>query len=1824
MASIFTKDTLPGIYNDDFNDSDGYHQILFNSGRSLQARELTQLQSMIYEEMGRFGSNIFKEGSAVSFGGCAINSNYSYIQVETVTNGSFEDITVGSIFKGPAGNELVAKVISVHPISSISGSTTFTTNTLYVSYINNDSVDVSSEVPSFNPGEELGELGGNGISFTIHELGQDGATSPVGKGVRIDVDQGDFFVLGRFVHTKAQSIIISPYNQVISGTTIGFKVIQEVITVNDSNALYDNSGGGINSASPGADRYRIQLELTEKSSVTASDTFVFVAEVENSKIVEKVDTLDSYNKINDVLALRTNEESGDYIVNPFTIDFDSADADNLSLTISSGIAYVNGYRVENSSPVELIVPRSSGNVEVINNDVVPVSYGNYVLASSLNALPFLDNAPVQIYDSNNTEIIGECCIRGVETSGNEFKVYIFNIEITPGKSFSNATNLGITSNDDITLSTGTAGIVFETTNNDLLFPTSRPRPESFSDIIIITQRSQGSDGLLEGNVSNQITGMPVLAGAGSLTYTNTSLWIVVPNDGAEPAFVPTTVTLSGDSKSVTIEDPAILSKGYTVLYYLRDSNPSQKIKTLTTTTSNAVSVTNGVADLGIPDVFQIDTCFLAGSTTDVSERFILDDGQRDNFYDNSKLILKGGETDPGSIDVTYQYWARSNPSGAFYSPENYAGGTYGNIPDHVLQDGTTVSLRNFLDFRPDKDGNTFSNISYLPQNGTSIDADIAYYLPRADKVLMTQEGDLQVLMGQQSKDPQLKTTPNNSLELYQVLMNANTIDGDDVQIKPIEHKLYTMADIAQLDDELEDLREYTEFNIAELKAYHTPALDQNGDERPNSGIHVDGISDQSGAATDNDDYSAAIDPENNLIRPKVDEDNIRLIQDVNYGTQDVVKKGDNVYLNYVDEQWKYQDQASRTVKVNPFGMVDNVGVIKLSPSTDEWKESKEEAIRAISGASKLDVNQAFLWNNWQWNWKGRNATDVWSSLADTTNFGSGTRVRQRLIRNDLYNSSRTRRRGAGGHVRRVISSETLRMNIGGRYIDLALIPWIRSRTIFFHAKGLTPGTKFTPFFDGKDVSAWCKEETTFQTYSERTSDLGEGNQNTQSSITAHPDGAGELISNENGEIIGSFFIPNIRPEYYLRRRFGRRRIKNNYLRFRSGVREFKLLDINENNWSKANSKAFTYYTVMGALNNKSSNVLSTRGYRAVSPLSLGHAGFPSTYSPQELRNVLNQQTASWANTGIFEPQISGQYGPSTDFLNEASMNNLDTDGNMSKVLSDYINVDNKQYAGSTILPVLLQQNPLSQTFYVDNQFGLVLTKISLYFKNKDSGNLPVSVHLRPVVDGKPSVTDIVPDSHVYKNPSEISIPVESSDFNNITEIQNDFETIFEFEEPVFLQPWTNYAIVITSQSSQYELFSAKTNESVLGSAGQGVTTQSGNGSLFLPQNGVSWLESKNQDLMMKLTRAKFNLTGGTLMLKNSPLPRRGILNDPIRLVSGSSLVYVKTPCHGHAVGDSVILSGCLSVGNITDVDLNGTHIITAVDIHGYQFDCGTSATSDITGGGDACVTTINSIFDVANPNIESIIPNFSSLDFSAKFVTGIHISETDTALRGRSNNTGDSILASSFEKITPDQNIEFNYPRAIFHPEFATTASGVNSGTPGNTESVYIKADFKTSNDYVSPIIDLQRCSLTIAGDCIDDPVITNHIFPVNETEPSGGTTGSKHITTPITYEIPGVGLEVTAEVSVPANANIDFYYRVASSDQNINDLNWIQQSPVEPIPNQSTGQTSARWLVGGTSGTMNSFQQSQTKFVMRGTGEAPTIGSQYGKGGIVTRVFAQ
>jgi hypothetical protein len=82
MAINFNADP----YYDYFDETKNFHRILFKPGVAVQARELTQLQTSIQNQIKRFGDNIFKEGTIVHGGERAYDRNYEAVKLQASYN----------------------------------------------------------------------------------------------------------------------------------------------------------------------------------------------------------------------------------------------------------------------------------------------------------------------------------------------------------------------------------------------------------------------------------------------------------------------------------------------------------------------------------------------------------------------------------------------------------------------------------------------------------------------------------------------------------------------------------------------------------------------------------------------------------------------------------------------------------------------------------------------------------------------------------------------------------------------------------------------------------------------------------------------------------------------------------------------------------------------------------------------------------------------------------------------------------------------------------------------------------------------------------------------------------------------------------------------------------------------------------------------------------------------------------------------------------------------------------------------------------------------------------------------------------------------------------------------------------------------------------------------------------------------------------------------------------------------------------------------------------------------------------------------------------
>ena len=163
-------------------------------------------------------------------------------------------------------------------------------------------------------------------------------------------------------------------------------------------------------------------------------------------------------------------------------------------------------------------------------------------------------------------------------------------------------------------------------------------------------------------------------------------------------------------------------------------------------------------------------------------------------------------------------------------------------------------------------------------------------------------------------------------------------------------------------------------------------------------------------------------------------------------------------------------------------------------------------------------------------------------------------------------------------------------------------------------------------------------------------------------------------------------------------------------------------------------------------------------------------------------------------------------------------------------------------------------------------------------------------------------------------------------------------TVVEFDEPIYLTSGEEYAIVLSSESVNYNVYIAETYNFVIGSREDKVSRQPAAGSLFLSQNGSTWGPAQSKDLMFELDRAEFDASDA-LVLDNAPLPKVTLGTDPLETTSGSVLSRSITKDHGFSLGDDVAISGVANaIGGVAASEFNGTFDIKSVNWDGYTIE----------------------------------------------------------------------------------------------------------------------------------------------------------------------------------------------------------------------------------------------------------------------------------------------
>lgn len=389
-------------YYDDFDEDKNFHQILFRPGLSVQSRELTQLQTIIRDQIKKFGDHVFQQGSIVipgnsfvDYSGTSIKLQDEYLGTPIDVSLFLDKIIVGATTGVRAVVRAVAAITDSDP------------NTIIVNYLQAGNNGQSI----FDEDEEIYVEENISIKALL-------ATDPYSESTMVFINDGVYYVNGNFVKVLKQTLVLEKYTS-SPNCHVLLQIIESIVTPDDDQTLLDPAQGEPNYAAPGSDRLKIELKLTSLPiGSEISDDYVEIMRFEEGTLVYHAVNA-KYSELEKSLARRTYDESGDYIVsgfNPSLIEHlkqtktkglylaPKGDKNKFVLKLTSGKAYINGFEKEQIATTNISIDkaRTPDHIKYKESAVTP-SFGQAIYITDLVKMPNISNhETVNLYNSSNT------------------------------------------------------------------------------------------------------------------------------------------------------------------------------------------------------------------------------------------------------------------------------------------------------------------------------------------------------------------------------------------------------------------------------------------------------------------------------------------------------------------------------------------------------------------------------------------------------------------------------------------------------------------------------------------------------------------------------------------------------------------------------------------------------------------------------------------------------------------------------------------------------------------------------------------------------------------------------------------------------------------------------------------------------------------------------------------------------------------------------------------------------------------------------------------------------------------------------------------------------------------------------------------------------------------------------------------------------------------------------------------------------------------------------------------------------------------------------
>lgn len=532
-------------------------------------------------------------------------------------------------------------------------------------------------------------------------------------------------------------------------------------------------------------------------------------------------------------------------------------------------------------------------------------------------------------------------------------------------------------------------------------------------------------------------------------------------------------------------------------------------------------------------------------------------------------------------------------------------------------------------------------------------------------------------------------------------------------------------------------------------------------------------------------------------------------------------------------------------------------------------------------------------------------------------------------------------------------------------------------------------------------------------------------------------------------------------------------------------------------------------------------------------------------------------------------------------------------------IDEFGNPTTPTYGGGSALG-----DPLAQTFFTYGiTGGCFITKIDIWFQSKDS-SLPVTLEIRDVVNGYPSI-------NLVSKWSSISIPPESVNISN----DSSLPTTFTFSRPIYLKEGKDYCFVLMANSNKYNVWTSKFGDVSI-ETGKTIFEQPYIGTLFKSENNITWTAEQTEDIKFKIYNANFDIS--TPRSFTSSVNAQSILlyGSNLSVTAGSPIVTAVLPFqHGHKTGDKIILKGVAGANyrGISVATLSNTSgfTLTVISQYSFTFNCGANATS--TGSLDS--SGILNYIDVDQPGSGYILPTVtvtgggattqatcSAVVVSGKivsvtvltqgvgYISAPTVTVTDSAGVGASlsgvseaifstaiNRNFQNIIPMIYSQLPPNTSIlntiktsDNNYvigQHELFDINKSKSINKqgvlVNQQTEllsfGGNTSTEVITTLSSNNSNVSPIIDLAEQPKLL----LQNFIINDTSNAASELTPSSGTAYSRYMSKITTIDTISTGVRIfVSAASLQANS-FDVFFRTSLSSNNSNHKsgNWVALS---------------------------------------------------------------